>query len=157
MKEKDKQKDDKEEKDPKEEKEMKCLNNLYYLTDLYFFDFKQAIEDYVILNTIDIKEYLTFESLQAFEIFTNEYPKFQEIVEKFSDEFKNKIEMPKEDNNNNDGDKNKDNDINNSKIFKMPPIKYIKKKKKRKIKMKQKIKKKKVKNRKKKMKEKKKK
>ena len=91
-----------------------------------FLEEINEIEDYVILNTIDIKEYLTFESLQAFEIFTNEYPKFQEIVEKFSDEFKNKIEMPKEDNNNNDGDKNKDNDINNSKIFKMPPIKYIK-------------------------------
>ena len=90
-----------------------------------FIEEINEIEDYTILNSIDIKEYLTYESLQAFEIYSNEYPKFQEILENFSIEFNNKEELKKEENNNYE-EKNLDNDENNCKIFKMPPIKYTK-------------------------------
>ena len=147
-----------------------------------FIEEINEIEDYTILKSIDIKEYLTYECLQAYEIFSNESYKFTEIYEKQIENLKNKINKEKSENikidysnielyskkescegeneseesesrSKNDfksnnkreseskkesesedkkeskkGSKNKDNTnlLDNYKIFKMPPIKYIK-------------------------------
>ena len=128
-------------------------------------------EDYVILKSIDIKEYLTYECLQAFEIFSNQNYKFTEIYEKQLENLNNKINNEKSDNikieynnielfskkesNETNNEKENKNDfksenesedenkkesknenpskkeeskslIENYKVFKMPPIKYLK-------------------------------
>ena len=127
-------------------------------------------EDYKILNSIDLKEYLTYECLQAFEKFSNEHYKFIEIYDKQLEIIKNKIDIHKqncknenenedEDENNsksemnfnysiknenesnskskeenkeennsksNDENESKNSIVENYKIFKMPPIKYLK-------------------------------
>ena len=114
-------------------------------------------EDYTILKSIDIREYLTYECLQAFEIFSNENYQFKKIFDNFSKDFENKKELynknddDKEENeeeneddneekedednikdendieyNGNDDENNNHNNLENLKIFKMPPIKYLK-------------------------------
>ena len=55
-------------------------------------------EDFTILKSIDIKEYLTYECLQAYEIFSNESYKFTEIYEKQLENLKNKINKEKSEN-----------------------------------------------------------
>lgn len=76
----------------------------------------QNRENYEILDSINLREYLTYECLQAYNIFTNDKQKFIKIVNEYEKDFINdKSEIF--DNNNN---------YQNSKIFKMPPIKYIK-------------------------------
>ena len=71
---------------------------------------------YEILDSINLKEYLTYECLQAYKIFTNDKQKFIKIINEYEKDFIN--------------DKSEIFDINNnyqnSKIFKMPPIRYIK-------------------------------
>ena len=44
-------------------------------------------EDYAIINSINIKEYLTYECLQAFEIFSNQNYKFKGIFDSYSEDF----------------------------------------------------------------------
>ena len=80
-------------------------------------------EDYEILNSIDIKEYLTYECLQAFDIYSNDNPKFREIVESYPE---NKSFLNNDNKDNEEKNIDKDKNIDNSKIFKMPPIKYLK-------------------------------
>ena len=82
-------------------------------------------EDYEILNSIDIKEYLTYECLQAFDIFSNDNPKFREIFENYS-ENNTFLTIDNNDKDNEDKNKDKNKDTDNFKIFKMPPIKYLK-------------------------------
>ena len=75
-------------------------------------------EDYEILDSINIKEYLTYECLQAFEIYREENKKFAELFEEY--DFKvdnNDLNLEKKSNDDND---------NNYIVFKMPPIKYLK-------------------------------
>ena len=57
-------------------------------------------EDYKILNSIDIKEYLTYECLQAFEIFSNQNYKFKEIFDNnYSEDFELNIPLHEENDN----------------------------------------------------------
>ena len=56
-------------------------------------------EDYAILNSIDIKEYLTYECLQAFEIFSNKNYKFKEIFDNYSENFELNSSLNKESDN----------------------------------------------------------
>ena len=82
-------------------------------------------EDYEILNSIDIKEYLTYECLQAFDIYSNNNSKFRELCENYS-ENKTFLNIDNNDKDNEDKNKDKNKDTDNFKIFKMPPIKYLK-------------------------------
>ena len=80
-------------------------------------------EDYEILNSIDIKEYLTYECLQAFDIYSNDNPKFREIVESYPE---NESFLNNDNKDNEEKNIDKDKNIDNSKIFKMPPINSLK-------------------------------
>ena len=81
-----------------------------------FLEEIQNRENYEILDSINLREYLTYECLQAYNIFSNEKQKFIKIINEYEKDFtKDKSESF----NNKYIDKN-------SKIFKMPPIRYIK-------------------------------
>ena len=81
-----------------------------------FLEEIQNRENYEILDSINLREYLTYECLQAYNIFSNEKQKFIKIINEYAKDFtKDKSESF----NNKYIDKN-------SKIFKMPPIRYIK-------------------------------
>jgi len=81
-----------------------------------FLEEIQNRENYEILDSINLREYLTYECLQAYNIFTNDKEKFIKIINEYEKDFIN--------------DKsdifNNNNNYRNSKIFKMPPIRYIK-------------------------------
>ena len=77
----------------------------------------QNRENYEILDSINLREYLTYECLQAYNIFTNDQQKFIKIINEYEKDFVLNDKSEIFDNNNND---------KNSKIFKMPPIRYIK-------------------------------
>ena len=77
-------------------------------------------EDYEILDSINIQEYLTYECLQAFEKYRVENKKFNEICDNYnSTNDLSDLLLDKRSNDN-------DNENNNYITFKMPPIKYLK-------------------------------
>ena len=63
-------------------------------------------EDYAIINSINIKEYLTYECLQAFEIFSNQNYKFKEIFDSYSEDFELKTSQHVESDNNKEDNQN---------------------------------------------------
>ena len=100
------------------------LKEIEIMQNKFIEEIKQK-EDYEILNSINIKEYLTYECLQAFDIFSNEYHKFREIIENYPENLENKTKLHNDNDEPDDKDM-EDKDIENSIIFKMPPIKYLK-------------------------------
>ena len=59
----------------------KDLQEIHFLQNKFLEEIKQK-DDYAVLDSIDIKEYLTYECLQAFETYTNEKKKFMKYFEK---------------------------------------------------------------------------
>ena len=98
----------------------KELQEIHFIQNKFLEEIKQK-DDYAVLDSIDIKEYLTYECLQAFETYTNEKKKFMKYFEKNDnlDLINNNLEISN-DNNSNISNEEK------IKVFKMPPIKYLK-------------------------------
>ena len=108
-------------------KEKEILKNKF-LTEL------KDKESYNILDSINLKEHMTYECIQAYEIFMNDKKRFEEIYEK---EFPSKNEENEKELinlNNTDNNINNNEDViidlntsNNSQelLFKMPPIQHL--------------------------------
>ena len=75
-----------------------------------FIEILKGKENYNILDSIELKDYFTYECLQAYEIFMNDKNKFEDIYKK---------EFPEE-----NDEKNSDTS-EEEKLFKMPPIQYL--------------------------------
>ena len=119
----------------KEKEQIKIKSNLKekeILKNKFLYEIEDK-ESYNILDSINLKEHVTYECIQAYEIFMNDKKRFEEIYEK---EFPNKNEESENDLVNLN---NTNNNINNEKIiidlnssnnneeilFKMPPIQHL--------------------------------
>ena len=119
----------------KEKEQIKIKSNLKekeILKNKFLYEIEDK-ESYNILDSINLKEHVTYECIQAYEIFMNDKKRFEEIYEK---EFPNKNEESENDlinlnnTNNNINNENIIIDLNSSNnneeiLFKMPPIQHL--------------------------------
>ena len=96
------------------------LHEIEILQNRFIEELKDQ-EDYEILDSINIQEYLTYECLQAFETYRINNKKFNDICESYN--LQNDLSDLKLDKHSNHNEN--DDDKNNYITFKMPPIKYL--------------------------------
>ena len=93
-----------------------------------FLDELKDNESYNVLDSIKLKDHITYECIQAYETYMNNKKRFEDIYNRYIKKERNQI---KELNNSNDIIYNEDDNISNSfniteeKLFKMPPIQHL--------------------------------
>ena len=93
-----------------------------------FLDELKDNESYNVLDSIKLKDHITYECIQAYEAYMNNKKRFEDTYNRYIKKERNQI---KELNNSNDIIYNEDDNISNSfniteeKLFKMPPIQHL--------------------------------
>ena len=93
-----------------------------------FLDELKDNESYNVLDSIKLKDHITYECIQAYETYMNNKKRFEDTYNRYIKKERNQI---KELNNSNDIIYNEDDNISNSfniteeKLFKMPPIQHL--------------------------------